>query len=403
MVKGKAPTYEEFLARHSAGLRSLGFDEQFACFVSHLLEMKADESISYEKEDDIVINKRDGKKVFIQVKNSAEIPPRKMTTADGDFWKTMKLWVDGFNHYKASDKSTYFDNRSFVIATNMPVDNDFYNKLIAFQTQLTDIKGLRKWLDEYKSENQDIKDAVSSIRAMSDNDLRMFALSVRIEQHDDFQGEMYNSSLVCFKNNPATDEIINELLGALIKDKKQSIKDSGGSFTLTKVQFINKYFDILNKASIDPELNVTEYDPYHWCHPDEIEETNMLRQLWDIGELEKDQPSDKTYRYMYQKRYYLTNIERFKGMELVDERKQKAIELAAINKWQPIWDKHESKARGALSEKQDDEAIECFHETMIQPFMRFDENFSGGCYLNLSDENPPRLGWHINWKNKYGA
>ncbi|MCR5711775.1 MAG: hypothetical protein K6G46_04900 [Prevotella sp.] len=48
MTKGKTPTYDEFLAQHSAGLRSLGFDEQFACFVAHLFNLKADESISYE-------------------------------------------------------------------------------------------------------------------------------------------------------------------------------------------------------------------------------------------------------------------------------------------------------------------------------------------------------------------
>lgn len=59
MAKGKTPTYEEFLAQHSAGLRSLGFDEQFACFVNHLLDLRADEYISYEKEDDIAIKRKD--------------------------------------------------------------------------------------------------------------------------------------------------------------------------------------------------------------------------------------------------------------------------------------------------------------------------------------------------------
>ena len=84
------------------------FDEQFACFVVHLLTLKADECISYEKEDDIVITKKNGEKIFIQVKNSADTPVRKMTTADTDFWKTLKLWVDGYNHYTAPDKNKYF-------------------------------------------------------------------------------------------------------------------------------------------------------------------------------------------------------------------------------------------------------------------------------------------------------
>jgi hypothetical protein len=32
---------------------------------------------------------------------------------------------------------------------------------------------------------------------------------------------------------------------------------------------------------------------------------------------------------------------------------------------------------------------------------QYDENFSGGCYLKLSDENPPKIGWHIDWKTMY--
>jgi len=168
-------------------------------------------------------------------------------------------------------------------------------------------------------------------------------------------------------------------------------------------QFIKKYSSILQKLDIEPELNVTEYNPDHWTHPDEIKETNMMRQLWDIGELDKDNPSEKTYRYLYQRRYYRTNIERFRRMELMDDRKQVAIELAARNKWQQTWDRHETRARNLSEDKKNEEAVECFHNTMEKPFLKYDENFSGGCYLKLSDEKPPRLGWHIDWKKKYGA
>lgn len=73
-------------------MRSLGFDEQFACFVVHLINLKADESISYEKEDDIVVSRKDGIKCFIQVKNSADNPIRKFATANVDFWKINGLY-----------------------------------------------------------------------------------------------------------------------------------------------------------------------------------------------------------------------------------------------------------------------------------------------------------------------
>ena len=402
MTKGKTPTYEEFLSRHSAGLRSLGFDEQFACFVANLLNLKADESISYEKEDDIVITKKDSKKIFIQVKNSADTPIRKMTTADADFWKTLKLWVDGYNHYTETDKNTYFENRHFVIATNMKVENGFYEILVDFQNQRTNTKGVRDWLDCYSSENSDVEDAVKSLKSLTDDELRQFSLKVAMEPYTDLTEEMYKTSLNYGFNNPATDEILMELLGFLVTDKKAHIKATG-HFALTKEQFVKKYNTTLQKFTIEPELNVTEYDPYHWVHPDEITETNMLRQLWDIGELEKDHPTDKTYRYLYQRRYYRTNIERFRRMDLMDDEKQEALELVARNKWQKIHDRYETRARNASDEIKNTEAVNCFHDTMEKSFLKYDENFSGGCYLKLSDENPPKIGWHIDWKDKYGA
>ena len=402
MIKGKVPTYEEFLAQHSAGLRAQGFDEQFACFVVHLLTLKADESISYEKEDDIVITKKNGEKIFIQVKNSADTPVRKMTTADTDFWKTLKLWVDGYNHYTALDKNKYFENRQFLIATNMAVEKGFYSKIEEVQKQLTDIKGLRDWLNGFSSTNKEVENAVNALKALTDDELRQFALKVGVESYTDLEEDMFKSSLVYCRNNPATAEVVDELVGALVGDKKAAIV-AIGSFALTMEQFIKKYSSILQKLDIEPELNVTEYNPDHWTHPDEIKETNMLRQLWDIGELDKDNPSEKTYRYLYQRRYYRTNIERFRRMELMDDRKQAAIELAARNKWQQTWDRHETRARNLSEDKKNEEAVECFHNTMEKPFLKYDENFSGGCYLKLSDEKPPRLGWHIDWKKKYGA
>ena len=401
MATGKVLTYEEFLAKHSAGLKSIAFDEQFACFVNHLLDLRADEAISYEDEDDLAIKRRDGVTVLIQVKNSADTPIRKMTTGDTDFWKTMKLWVDGYNHYTASDKNDYFGKREFVIATNMEVDNEFYDVVYKFQKQLAIITDVRNWLENHSSKNGEVTSAILTLKKLSDDELRQFTLNIKIEHYTDLTKEMYDTSLVFSRNNPANDEVLMELIGKINTDKKVEMAATG-SFTLTKENFIKKYNTTLQKLSIKPELNVTVYDPDHWTRPEEIEETNMLRQLWDIGELEEDNPSEKTYRYMYQNRYYKKNIERFRRMELMDDAKQEEIERAAKNKWQRKFDRHETQARNATPEKQVAEALGCFHDTMDETILGYDENFSGGCFLKLSDEKPPRIGWHIDWRSKYG-
>lgn len=400
MAKGKIPTYDEFLASHSAGLRSYGFDAQFAYFIAHLLDLRADETISYEKEDDIAIKRRTGVIDFIQVKNSADTPVRKMNTANGDFWKTLEMWVEGYNHYTEPNKEEYFDKRTFTIATNMPIMNEFYEVIVKFQQQLTDIQGVRKWLDGFSSGNVSINNSVNTIKKLDDDQLRRFTLKVSMENYTDLTQEMYKTSLTFSRNNPLNDDVLMELIGRIIEDKKKDILTKG-YFLLSKEDFISRYRSTLQKFSIEPKLKVIEYDPEHWTRPSNIDETNMLRQLWDIGELDKEQPSEKTYRYMYQNWYYRTNIERFKNADLIDDAIQNELEQKAKTNWLRSFDRHETRARNQNDEIKRKEAIDCFHDTMERPVDKYDLNFSGGCYLKLSEEQPPKIGWHVDWKKMY--
>lgn len=400
MAIGKIPTYDEFLAKHSAGLRSYGFDAQFACFVARLLDLRADEVISYEKEDDIAITRRNGVIDFIQVKNSADTPVRKINTANGDFWKTLEMWVEGYNHYAEPDKTEYFDKRTFTIATNMSIENEFYEVIVKFQQQLTDIQGVRKWLDGFSSGNASINHAVDTIKKLDDDQLRRFTLKVKIENYTDLTQEMYQTSLIFSRNNPLNDDVLMELIGRISEDKKKEIS-ARGYFLLSKEDFISKYRGTLQKFSIEPILNVIEYDPEHWTRPTNIKETNMLRQLWDIGELDKEQPSEKTYRYRYQNWYYRANVERFKNVDLMDDAIQNELEQKAKSNWLRAFDRHETRARNQSEEIKKNEAIECFHDTMERPIGKYDLNFSGGCYLKLSEEQPPKIGWHVDWEKIY--
>lgn len=400
MAKGKTPTYEEFQAKHSAGLRSYGFDAQFACFMIHLLDLRADEAISYEKEDDIAIKRKDGITAFIQVKNSADTPVRKMTTGNGDFWKTLELWVEGYNHYTEKDKKEYFDKRAFTIATNMPVENNFYDEIVKFQKQLSNINALRKWLNDYTSDDDIIKGAVETIKKLTDDELRRFALHIKVEQYSDLTLEMHKTSLSYSRNNPLNDDVLMELIGKVYEDKKKALAATG-FFELSRLDFITKYRETLEKFSIDPILNVMEYDPEHWTRPANIEETNMLRQLWDIGELEKGNPSEKTYRYMYQDWFYRKNIERFRDAELMDDNIQSDLEKKAKTNWERAFFRHETRARNKSEEIKREEAVECFHDTMDKRIEKYDLNFSGGCYLKLSEEQPPKIGWHVDWGKMY--
>lgn len=91
----KALTKEKFIENHSAYFQQIGFDHQFAGCMYYLLTLAPKDKLCYERDDDFVIYKK-GRGVTItdyyQVKHSAEAGKR-MTDADGDFWKTIDNWL----------------------------------------------------------------------------------------------------------------------------------------------------------------------------------------------------------------------------------------------------------------------------------------------------------------------
>ena len=82
----KAPaSKEEFISRHSAYFQSLGFDKQFAAFIYYMLDLRFEDSIHYERDDDFVIDRvRDGLiiKEYYQVKHSKYEPTLKSKIID---------------------------------------------------------------------------------------------------------------------------------------------------------------------------------------------------------------------------------------------------------------------------------------------------------------------------------
>ncbi len=85
----------------------------------------------------------------------------------------------------------------------------------------------------------------------------------------------------------------------------------------------------------------------------------------------------------------------------MDDEIQSRLESEAKRKWNLQFGRHETLARHKSEDKKREEAVLCFHDTMEKTIDQYDENFSGGCYLKLSDENPPKIGWHIDWKTMY--
>ena len=85
----------------------------------------------------------------------------------------------------------------------------------------------------------------------------------------------------------------------------------------------------------------------------------------------------------------------------MDDAIQNELEQKAKSNWLRAFDRHETRARNQSEKIKKNEAIECFHDTMERPIGKYDLNFSGGCYLKLSEDQPPKIGWHVDWEKIY--
>ena len=85
----------------------------------------------------------------------------------------------------------------------------------------------------------------------------------------------------------------------------------------------------------------------------------------------------------------------------MDDNIQSDLEKKAKTNWERAFFRHETRARNKSEEIKREEAVECFHDTMDKRIEKYDLNFSGGCYLKLSEEQPPKIGWHVDWEKMY--
>lgn len=399
---GEPVTVDEFISRHKADLQQAGFDDQFASFIYFLLTIDGGDEIVYEREDDIVVHRADGCKWLIQVKHSVDKDTR-MTDADSDFWKTIDNWLSLYGYCNTDDDKSNFlkmGNR-FIIYTNKIVANAFAKQILALRSG--DIVNVRPFLQGIE-QSVSYYSIVKSLLNLEDVELRKFLMRIEILESGDPLANLYNIFLLKFQNPTKADQIVNELLGKMLKEKKQAADSR------TELKYLKEDFMIINKGILnkvgDESLSALPYDETTILLPEDISQWPMIRQMEkvqvvDIGNSEDDRLITY-YGFWYccenSKQYYYST-------QLMTPELEYAIDNKAAKYWRISYNKHHQKVRpNSDDETKNDAGAACFHEMMEKEIgeglQKLQVPFSSGWFLNLSNQPNSQVHWHYDWKNE---
>jgi len=401
---GKPATILEFISRHKADLQQAGFDDQFGCFVYFLLSIDGGDEIIYESEDDIVVNCADGCRWLIQVKHSVDSDSR-MTDADLDIWKTIDNWISLYSYCKTeAEKNSFFQQGNrLIIYTNKVVCNTFVKQIsslrngdIEFTTMKSFLKGVEKSVSYYS--------IVQRLLDFKDVELRKFLLKVEVIDSGDPLSKLYTIFLNKFHNPTKADQIVNELLGKMLREKKAAA-DSQKQLKYLKEDFMVANKSILNKVG-DESLSALSYNEDTISLPINICQWPMVQQMEKIMVVDTNNDEDHVLIMYYGYWYCCENSKQYYySIQLMTPELEQSIDNSATKSWKLSFQEHHHRVRqNSDNETKIIAGAACFYDTMKMEISHGSQKlqfpFSSGWFLNLSNQHNSDVHWHYDWKHE---
>ncbi len=406
---GKPLTKEEFISRHSAYFQQIGFDVQFAGCMYYLLDLKMNDRLDYEREDDFVIHRFDRSKEIVeyyQVKHSKDLNA-KMNDADSDFWKTIDNWVNIYNLSTKEEKALYFTNGRFIILTNKKSNNFLYTKIEELIDGSILIEDIISVIGEKLKTDNSYNDVLRALNSLDKIVLNEFLHKVKIIYFDNFLTAMYEHFTNIYHSPTKSDQIVKNLVGDLFQYKI----NCKGKFTFTGKEFTQNYKSILELMS-DESLTLDGYENEEFDPQLNYQDMPMVRQLKSI-EIITD-PTDGTEYFLsdYLTRYYrfMNAFQGFIKTQLMTDVLEKKLNNTAKTRWQNLFNKETqaiiNKERKSISVCEEDKVAagsNTFTNTMNDTIpvngYKTDQEFSNGWYLRMS--NMLSIVWHYDWFKKH--
>ena len=402
---------EDELEKHIVTGQSIGFDYQFYYFVFLLVQLHHGETIGYEVKDDIHIQKPDDKIVLMQAKHTVETNADgkrvNLTTLDEDMWKTLSIWSKAISTSETEDIKKY----EFILVTNKNVQNNqFITCIEKFKNDNT-LNNVRNTILDIrkKTKSETIQVYIDTVKNLEDEKLALFIKNITFEVNTDNLIEQIKRKLRDRLFKPDEDrleQIFNSLI-TNISMAKYLILDKQEKFELTYEDFSQKFrkcFKLNFKKNTLPKRAINiEF-------PDSMEDQIFIRQLLEIGDLEKKSSDIKTYTsYMLEA---FNSLEKWISEGDVLPTDVVDFEENSILYWKNEFTAKYRRIRNTLSDGINTNDVE--NEIKLLSLELLDVirkkelrlsntdleiKLSNGYYYYLSNE--PKIGWHLNWEEKY--
>lgn len=403
---------ENYLKKHVAGGQSLGFDYQFYYFVFLLVQLHHGETIGYEVKDDIHIQKPDGKVILMQAKHTVQTKADgkrvNLTSLDEDLWKTLSIWAKVISTSDTQEIRNY----EFILVTNKNIQNNpFITCVEKFKNDNTLINDVKNAVLDIRqnTKNKTTQIYINAVKDLEDEKLELFIKNIIFEANTDNLIEKIKGQLRDRLFKPDEDQL-EQIFNSLVTNismAKYLILDKQEKFELTYEDFSQKFrkcFKLNFKKNTLPKRAINiEF-------PDSMEDQIFIRQLLEIGDLEKKSSDIKTYTsYMLEA---FNSLEKWISEGDVLPTDVVDFEENSILYWKNEFTAKYRRIRNTLSDGINTNDVE--NEIKLLSLELLDVirkkelrlsntdleiKLSNGYYYYLSNE--PKIGWHLNWEEKY--
>jgi hypothetical protein len=397
-----------------------GFIFQFEIALLELSQLKANESISIEKIDDV--GKEDDRGTYIctiQAKHSISLSGTNFATTSVDLWKTINNWIDKIK------SNTLNDTNEFLAITNQKIPNNSivrdFNKLSfddLFQ-KVVDLKLSQEMAYEEKikldtTKGKSIKETISRLEKVIShkNEFKVivqnFKFTEKVNPKDEFLNKTFLNSL---ESDDKKNDIYQRFCGWITETSFENWKD-GREAIFSKSQFDKKYALIISNHTLIEGIFRTKRQ----LSKEEVIDVNsidknetFIRQIEDI-----ERPFNEEIVRKAILDYIMSDIEisylitNKNGVTMIksdfEEFQEKCLE-----KWNDVKKRY---IRKSINKYSDDELIEIscsiYDEIMQQIEVSYQDSYAfndsnkyiqNGTFLKLS--NIPKIGWHPDWETKY--
>lgn len=382
-----------------ANKTSAGFIYQDLVLIKQLLYLEDNGTkIGYEVLDDIHILKNDTTLELMQVKNS--INGDTLTQNSSDFWKTILKWA------KIIESSNAY-NVSFIFYTNrtLSTSSKLFNELQKDPLNITevikiidDIYNKLKLKDEQKKPNKSVNPIYKKVESIFNlskkNKQSLFKKLTFVTSEDKIIHDIKQRlKFFGIQKDRDIDSAYEQLLG-IITDKRFELAKLDKNFIIDYNYFReNLKFNKLLKLVKVEEINFDEYYNYENKYDEDFTDKIFYKQLIDIN-IPITKINDLA-RERARVSSFMDELEILASQENI-------IDNKFLEEWEELHDEeyeseinddthHNKKAQNCL--KQTNKSKIFFNSSSLP------KPFTKGKFIDLS--NKPKLGWRLDWEEKY--